>query len=188
MQFSGVFNDTKDITSMEIESRKLKLVPLKEEDIEDIHQLNSIAEVAQFNTIGIPKDYQTTYKIYESMLLNEDVKGWTIRLKESDQFIGIFGLRLAPARFRSGEIHYSLLPEYWDKGYGTEAVKSFLKFAFEELNLHRIEAGCAIHNAGSIKVLEKSGFVREGQKRLVLPLKTGWADNYEYAILASDRS
>ena len=36
------------------------------------------------------------------------------------------------------------------------------------------------------KVLEKVGMIREGRKRQVLPLKSGWSDNYEYAMLHTD--
>lgn len=61
-----------------------------------------------------------------------------------------------------------------------------LEFGFTELNLHRIEAGCAVENTGSIRVLEKVGMIREGRKRKVLPLKNGWSDNFHYAILSSD--
>ena len=73
-----------------------------------------------------------------------------------------------------------------EKGYATEALKEILRFGFDQLNLHRIEAGCAVENVASIKVLEKAGMQREGRKRQVLPLKSGWSDNFEYAILAAD--
>jgi hypothetical protein len=45
---------------------------------------------------------------------------------------------------------------------------------------------CAIENIGSFKVLEKAGMIREGHSRQLIPLKTGWSDCYEYAILAVD--
>ena len=75
---------------------------------------------------------------------------------------------------------------HWGQGYATEAVKAVLRFGFETLKLHRIEAGCAIANVGSIKVLEKSGMALEGRRREILPLKSGWSDNFSYAILESD--
>lgn len=77
-------------------------------------------------------------------------------------------------------------PDYWNKGFGTETLHEILNFGFEKLQLHRIEAGCAVDNIASIKVLEKVGMNREGRKRQVLPLKSGWSDNYEYAILSTD--
>jgi ribosomal-protein-alanine N-acetyltransferase len=49
-----------------------------------------------------------------------------------------------------------------------------------------MEAGCAVDNKGSFTVLEKAGMVREGRLRQVLPLKSGWSDNFEYSILESD--
>ena len=60
-------------------------------------------------------------------------------------------------------------------------------YAFTELNLHRIQAGCAVANAASIKVLEKVGFTKEGRRRQILPLSSGWSDNFEYAILETDK-
>lgn len=62
-----------------------------------------------------------------------------------------------------------------------------IRFGFDNLNLHRIEAGCAVNNIGSIKVLEKAGMVREGKVRQVLPLKTSWSDNFLYSILETDK-
>jgi len=59
-------------------------------------------------------------------------------------------------------------------------------FGFETLKLHRIQAGCAVNKIGSIKVLEKAGMIREGRGRQVLPLKSGWSDNFEYSILETD--
>ena len=68
----------------------------------------------------------------------------------------------------------------------SEVLKSMIDFGFNKLHLHRIEAGCAEDNIGSFKVLEKAGMTREGRGRQVLPLKNGWSDNFEYAILKSD--
>ncbi|HMB61757.1 MAG TPA: GNAT family protein, partial [Eudoraea sp.] len=74
----------------------------------------------------------------------------------------------------------------WGKGYATEAVRAVLKFGFRVLKLHRMEAGCAVDNIASIRVLEKVGMQMEGQRRKVLPLQQGWSDNYEFAILDTD--
>jgi ribosomal-protein-alanine N-acetyltransferase len=76
---------------------------------------------------------------------------------------------------------------YWNKGFATESLKAVIDFGFDTLNLHRIEAGCAVNNIGSFKVLEKSGMIREGRLRQVLPLKSVWSDNFEYSILETDQ-
>jgi RimJ/RimL family protein N-acetyltransferase len=78
------------------------------------------------------------------------------------------------------------MPHFWGQGIATEVVEAIIFHGFNTLKLHRIEAGCAVNNIGSIKVLEKAGMKKEGRKRLCLPLKHGWSDNFEYAIIVSD--
>jgi len=89
-------------------------------------------------------------------------------------------------KHRRGEIWYKIHPDHWRNGYATQSVNLVLDFGFDTLKLHRIQAGCAVANTGSIKVLEKVGMTREGRGRKVLPLKTGWSDNFEYSILDTD--
>ena len=86
----------------------------------------------------------------------------------------------------SGEVWYKIHSDHWKKGFATESLKAVIHFGFENLKLHRIQAGCAVENTGSIKVLENAGMIREGRLRQVLPLKSGWSDNFEYSILETD--
>lgn len=115
-------------------------------------------------------------------------QSYTFAVEEikSDNFIGLVAIKLGNPKFKIGEIWYKLHVDHWKKGYATEAVRALINFGFTKLKLHRIEAGCAVENKGSIRVLEKAGMTREGRKRKVLPLKTGWSDNYEYAIIEDD--
>jgi RimJ/RimL family protein N-acetyltransferase len=55
--------------------------------------------------------------------------------------------------------------EYWGKGYGTEAMMLVLRFAFMELNLHRVSLAVFEFNARAIKSYGKAGFVIEGRER-----------------------
>ncbi|MEL7219689.1 MAG: GNAT family protein [Bacteroidota bacterium] len=77
-------------------------------------------------------------------------------------------------------------PNHWGSGYATEAVQAILAFGFEQLQLHRIEAGVATANIASIKVLERVGMLREGLCRKILPIRGEWYDNYMYAMLEED--
>ena len=67
-----------------------------------------------------------------------------------------------------------------------EALNKLLDFGFNDMRLHRIEAGCAVENIASSKVLEKVGMTKEGMKRKKLPIRGEWKDNYFYAILEED--
>ena len=105
---------------------------------------------------------------------------------DSNQFIGLVALNLREFKYRSAEVWFKIHPNHWNNGYGTEALTKMLDFGFNELNLHRIEAGCAIENTGSIRSLEKVGLIREGKKRKNLPIRGGWVDAYSYAILKEE--
>jgi RimJ/RimL family protein N-acetyltransferase len=55
--------------------------------------------------------------------------------------------------------------EYWGRGYGTEAMRLVLQFAFQELNLHRVSLGVFAYNERAIRSYEKAGFRIEGRLR-----------------------
>lgn len=176
---------------MELFSSRLKLRLIDNADLNAIHILHSLAETDEFNALGIPKNIGETSSIiapWISANQEEEVQSYTFAIEESttNQFIGLFGLKLGPKKYRRGEVWYKLHLDHWGKGYGTEALNRVLDFGFDDLNLHRIQAGCAVANIGSIKVLEKVGMLREGRGRQLLPLKSGWSDNFEYAILETD--
>ena len=171
----------------QFQSENILFIPLEEAHIAPINALHSFEEVAKFNTIGVPKDVETMAKILANKLspLDKNALGWAIYNKEND-FIGEAGISLAPQRFQKAEISYSLLPNQWNRGIGTELAKQLIKHCFNHLDLHRVEAGVAVHNHASIRVLEKAGMIREGVHRKILPLANGWTDNFSYAILKEE--
>ncbi|MEQ3655128.1 MAG: GNAT family N-acetyltransferase [Dokdonia sp.] len=162
------------------------------DDIEDIHKLHLSPLVDQYNTLGIPTDLDETIEVVKKFIQGQQKQiptslNFVIRERQSNSFIGLIALNMAIQKFKMAEVWYKLLPKYWKQGYATEALEVLLSFGFQTLGLHRIEAGCAVENVASRRVLEKVGMQKEGQKRQVLPLKSGWADAYLYAILATDR-
>jgi RimJ/RimL family protein N-acetyltransferase len=109
-----------------------------------------------------------------------------IEHNESNLFVGLIALNLGKLNFKIAEVWYKIHPDYWRQGYATEALTKLLKFSFFDLGLHRIEAGCAVENIASIKVLKKVGMTREGRKRKILPIRGEWIDNYFYSILETE--
>lgn len=71
----------------------------------------------------------------------------------------------------------------WGKGYGYEAVQLALAFAFDELNLHRVQVTVFSYNERSIALLEKLGFQREGVYREFLQRDSRRYDMYLYGLL-----
>ena len=178
---------------MDLETKRLTLSKLSKNDIPLIHELNSREDVARYNTLGIPDSLETTAKYLEPIILAGHfdaprMYSWALRTKEDQQFIGELGMSLFAERFKRAEIYYNLLPEFWGKGYASEAVEGLLNFGFNTLKLHRIEAGVATENERSIKLLERLGMQYEGRHRKILPINGEWKDNFHYAMLETDYS
>jgi RimJ/RimL family protein N-acetyltransferase len=176
---------------MDIFSDRLVLSKITQKDLADIHFMNTHPEVAEYNTIGIPESINDTERVLTAALNSKQGQlptklGWSIRLKDNNQFLGELGMSLSTSKYNKSEIHYSLLPSEWGKGYASEAVSTIIKWGFEQVKLHRIEAGVATENSRSIKLLEKVGMKREGLCRQILPIRGEWKDNYMYAILDVD--
>lgn len=174
-----------------LETSRLNLKEITLSELNLVHELHSLPETDEFNTLGIPENIGVTEKIMTGWLANQQIEPrpayvFSIYLKDSGQFAGLMGIKLGKLNYHTAEVWYKLHKDFWGNGYATEGLKELLAFGFNDLKLHRIEAGCAVENIGSIRVLEKAGMTREGRKRKKLPLRSGWMDNYFYAILEED--
>ena len=77
----------------------------------------------------------------------------------------------------TGTLGYWIGKPFAGRGHGTAADRAMTRYAFDELNLHRVEAACVPTNEGSRRVLEKSGFEHEGRARAYLKINGAWADH-----------
>ena len=106
-------------------------------------------------------------------------------LRHSDCAL-VGGLTLANIRrgvAQAGSLGYWMGVPFVRHGYMTAAVRAVIPFAFATLRLHRLEAACIPTNAGSIKLLEKTDFAREGYAREYLCINGTWQDHLLYARL-----
>ena len=177
--------------SQEIETSRLILREITVDDISLVHKLDSYPEVEQYNTIGIPKNVEATKDVIMPFIddqINELRRFycWKAILKETGEEIGISGLKNSADRFRIGEIWYKLFPSFWRNGYATEIGREIIEFGFQNLKLHRIEAGVDIRNKASIRLVEKLGMTNEGIRRKILPIRGVWYDEYHFSILEND--
>jgi len=96
------------------------------------------------------------------------------------------GLTLANIRrgvAQAGSLGYWMGLPYVRQGYMTAAVRAVIPFAFGTLRLHRLEAACIPTNSASIRLLENTGFVREGYARDYLCINGMWQDHLLYGRL-----
>lgn len=98
---------------------------------------------------------------------------------------------LALANVRRGVAQAASLG-YWvgaphaRRGHMTAAVRALLPVAFDLLRLHRVEAACIPTNVASVRLLERTGFQREGYARAYLCINGLWQDHLLYARLRTD--
>jgi len=106
---------------------------------------------------------------------------------EDNAMVG--GLTLANIRrgvAQAGSIGYWVGERFARKGYMTAAVRALIPYSFTTLRLHRLEAACIPNNTASVRLLEKTGFKREGYARGYLCINGIWQDHLLYARLKDD--
>ena len=84
------------------------------------------------------------------------------------------------AHFHSGVLGYRIGQSAGGRGVASAAVGQVLEIAFGQLGLKRIEADASVANAGSIRVLERNGFVQYGRSRRSFELQGQWVDRLHF--------
>jgi RimJ/RimL family protein N-acetyltransferase len=98
-----------------------------------------------------------------------NVHYFSIHTLQDDRLIGDVGLD--GIQWSHGDAFMGIAlgdREYWGKGYGTDALRLILRYAFHELNLHRVTLSVFEYNPRAIRSYEKVGFVHEGRLRKFL--------------------
>jgi len=87
---------------------------------------------------------------------------------------------------QAASIGYWMGEPYAGEGLMSSALRALVPFGFGSLRLHRLEAACIPTNKASIRLLEKTGFQREGYARQYLCIDGKWQDHVLYARIKDD--
>ena len=168
---------------------RLLLRPLRATDASDMFRYAQREDVTTY-LLWSPhpsERYTRDYLTYvESRYPLGDFHDWAVIEKESGRMIGTCGFTRIDAPNNGAEIGYVLNPEYHGRGLGTEAAREVLRFGFEVLKLHRIEARFMAGNAASRHVMDKLGMGFEGYRYDALYVKGKYRTVGICAILADD--
>jgi len=151
-----------------LETERLVLRRLTTDDAAAVFRLRSNPETMKY----VPRPLAVTVDdaLGHIALIDEKINSntginWAITLKGNPEFIGIIGnFRIEPENYRA-EIGYMLLPEFNGQGIISEAIARVVRYGFEEMRLHSIEAIIDPDNLASARVLEKNNFVKEAHLR-----------------------
>jgi [ribosomal protein S5]-alanine N-acetyltransferase len=148
----------------EISTERLNLREIKHEDAEGVYKLLSNPEVIKHDTFELftnIKQAEDIIKWFSDEFKQRRAIFWGISLKNEPEIIGFCKCEIEIPKVRA-DLGYDLRPEYWNMGMMTEVLSKIIDFAFHTLDVNRIEAAVSTENNASIRVLEKSGFVKEG--------------------------
>ncbi|GEM_PF-348433 len=148
----------------DFEMVRYMLFPLMDRDASDRFLENAIRENAElpirYLTLGIESPHQ-------------------------NRLIGLCGLDFHDET-QDAESWYLLDRSVWGQGVGTVVLNELNRIAFIDYERHRVWATCLPENPGSARILEKTGYAREGYMRGNLLIHGQWRDSYHYALLRSD--
>ncbi|MBB1140159.1 GNAT family N-acetyltransferase [Myroides sp. WP-1] len=148
----------------QLETERLILRQTELSDANVIFEMRACAEVMKYIPVPLATKVSETEDYIQSLqerMENKECINWTITLKETGEMIGTIGFYRMKLQHYRTEIGYMFLPQFYGKGYASEAVLRLLDFGFSTLRFHSIEAVIYPDNIGSIRVVEKCGFVRE---------------------------
>ncbi len=172
-----------------LETARLILRPFEASDAKTVQRLAGDRAVAEY-TANIPHPY-------EDGMADEWISGhqpafeagksatFAIVLREPRELIGAVGLGIE-RRFDRAELGYWIGRPYWNKGFCTEAAKAVLRFAFLDLQLHRVHASHFAGNPASGRVMQKLGMTHEGVSREHVKRWGRYDDLARYGILSSE--
>ena len=146
-----------------METKRLILDPIRETDRDDyFHNISHNKKVLKTFICR----YAETPEEVDLSAYAANPAMFAIRLKDTGRLIGV--ILYFDEKDGACEIGYGIGSDYWNRGYGTEAVKRFLEYLFEEKGFFAVSASFFPENGASRRVMEKCGmkFSRVSEKEL----------------------
>ncbi len=169
-------------------SERINLRPQKKEDAEYIAKYQQDPDVLDnyFGWYTIPPLKEFIEHWYEHITDDKEGYGFVIENKQGE-FLG--SCHSNDINMKNGTTYIAIFighPDYRSKGYGTEAMKLFLNFLFNEVGLRKVKLNVFGFNKRAIRCYEKSGFKVEGTNKKELYRFGEYQDEYAMCITRDD--
>jgi len=167
---------------------QVRLRELRASDAPSLFSLLTTQEVARF--ISPPPSTVEGFERFIAWTLRQRTAGtyacFAVTLKGFDTAIGIFQVRETEPGFGTAEWGFAIGSPFWGTGVFEESAQLVLEFAFETLDVHRLEARAAVRNGRGTGALLKLGAVPEGVLRKSFLRNGEYLDQVLYAIVEDD--
>ena len=178
-----------------LETDRLLLTELCVDDEADLFNLFSNPSVVEYYDLDVFREHSQAanlISLFKSRYEEQQGIRWAIRLKSSGRLIGTCGFNSWSSKMRNAVIGYDLLPEFWRKGYSSEAVRAIINAGFAGIlpcgELHRVQADTVPGNRASESLLRRLGFKEEGLRRECGYWKNKFHDLKCFGLLRSEFS
>jgi ribosomal-protein-alanine N-acetyltransferase len=169
-----------------LHTARLRLRPFHDGDANNLFALHSSASVLRYWDAPPWREPERAERFISGCReMAEEGTGARLAVdRVSDSaFIGWCSLNRWNPEYRSASLGYCFDDAAWGHGYGTEAARALLRWAFDVLDLNRVQAETDTRNAASARVLEKLGFMREGTLREDCIVNGEVSDSSVYGLL-----
>jgi RimJ/RimL family protein N-acetyltransferase len=172
-----------------INATRVSLRGITSDDIDALYRIFSHPEVMRYWSTPPLADRNAAVELLREIhdgFQRRILLKWGIALRGDDELIGTATLFHPDFNNGRAEIGYSLNRAHWGNGYINEALNALLEYAFNTLDLRRIEADVDPRNAASIRTLERLGFQQEGYLRERWHVNGEIQDALFYGLLRSE--
>lgn len=152
-----------DVIGHHLETQRLILRPLAEEDLMGFHSMAVLPEVADASGWERSETLEDTRRNFDRHL--RDRETFALVLKETGAFVGTLSIQArnwptypVDRNLKGRELGFDLHPDYWGRGLMPEAVRAVTSYCFEKLDFDFVSAGYFLGNVRSARVIEKCGF------------------------------
>jgi ribosomal-protein-alanine N-acetyltransferase len=172
-----------------LHTARLRLRPFADADADALFGLHSSAHVLRYwDSPPWTERVRAEQFIVACRRMADDGTGARVAIDRrfDGAFIGWCALTRWNSDYRSASLGYCLDDAAWGQGYATEAAGALLQWAFDRLDLNRVQAETDTRNLASARVLEKLGFVREGTLREDCIVNGDVSDSWVFGLLRRD--
>jgi RimJ/RimL family protein N-acetyltransferase len=172
-----------------LRTERLTLRIMTLDDAEDIHAYRSREDVCRYiphEPRGLEEVRAKVAEYAEAQMLATDGDYWQLAVERAGRVIGDVYFAIASVQHQTGEIGWSLHPDFQGQGYMTEAATAILRLAFTELEVHRVKAVLDARNDASAALCRRLGMRQEGHFLQDEWFKGEWSDTLVFGLLASE--
>ena len=177
------------LTTPTVHTARLRLRPFTDTDADSLFALHSNTQVMRYWDSPPWTDRARAQRFLAMcQTIADDGTGVRVAIDRASDgaFVGWCGLTGWNPDYRSASLTYILDEPMWGRGFTTEAAHALLRWAYDTLDLNRVQTETDTRNVASARVLEKLGFVREGTLREDCVVNGEVSDSWVFGLLRRD--